>query len=315
MPIVVPSKLDATRGVIVNMLATPAKLYDAAFNSYLLLKEGGVENHTLTLVLKIQLNKISTYGFPLFPHLDANKTVFWIKPWDNPAWTSFKRNFKNQCLRWNDRFWLTPPAGFSALDVKVGKRIFRPNIYCHLYVHLQDGPGGAHRTIDVVNLDKKVTAAQLGKKESDLNSGNFRSHEALYNSLDTLPRTNTSTDDKGATHKHANYLTIVHEIGHALGLPHISVTHGDGLCSVAMLIGDNPLLNGTDIGALLKGKSNSSACYGTYAPPSRSDNVMGRGTNFDTTNAQPWLDRIALHTATKASDWKASMTRVAPKPV
>jgi hypothetical protein len=50
-------------------------------------------------------------------------------------------------------------------------------------------------------------------------------------------------------------------------------------------------------------------------PASRSNNVMGMGTQFDPTNAQPWLDRIALHTATKAGDWTVSMNRLPPKPV
>jgi hypothetical protein len=30
---------------------------------------------------------------------------------------------------------------------------------------------------------------------------------------------------------------------------------------------------------------------------------------FDATNATPWLNRIALHTGTKASDWKVSVKR------
>jgi hypothetical protein len=38
------------------------------------------------------------------------------------------------------------------------------------------------------------------------------------------------------------------------------------------------------IGALFAGKSGSSACYGQFMPASRSNNVMGMGTQFDQTN-------------------------------
>jgi hypothetical protein len=65
--------------------------------------------------------------------------------------------------------------------------------------------------------------------------------------------------------------------------------------------------------ALYKGAGNSQACYGSSGPVGLGSNVMGYGLGFDHTNAKPWLDRIALHTKTRASDWKVSVkTRVSP---
>jgi hypothetical protein len=39
---------------------------------------------------------------------------------------------------------------------------------------------------------------------------------------------------------------------------------------------------------------------------------MGYGLEFDATNATPWLDRIALHTGTRAADWKVSVKKKVP---
>jgi hypothetical protein len=150
---------------------------------------------------------------------------------------------------------------------------------------------------------------------ADLNSGTFGSHEGLYDSLDTAPRINRSQDHTGANREHANYLTIVHEIGHALGLDHIGVLHNDPFCRAAILFGDTSGLDKNALPALYKNGANSRACYGTFAPPDRSDNVMGRGTKFTAVNAQPWRDRIALHTNTKAADWQVSTSKVPPQRV
>ena len=46
-------------GRIIEMKATPAFQFDAAFDSFLILHENGSDNHTLTLVLKLHLNKVS----------------------------------------------------------------------------------------------------------------------------------------------------------------------------------------------------------------------------------------------------------------
>ncbi len=133
-------------------------------------------------------------------------------------------------------------------------------------------------------------------------------------------RFNSKPDDRGQQHR-LRYYTIPHEIGHALDLPHIGVVHQDPLCKTAILMDDiqwqidsglGTNIRGTMTG-LLAGSSNSSACYGNFAPASRGENVMGGGMKFEETNAQPWVDRIALHTGTDAKAWKVSMTRISPK--
>ncbi len=303
MPTLIPTKTDIATGMFIDVTSVPAGRYDSAFDSYLIQKKDGVENHTLTLVLKINLNPVTTYGLPVFVATDADGSLFWIRPWPPAEWQSFKSKFNKQAMRWSNRFWLVPPAGFNKLDVSVGGRTYRPNIYCHLYIHFNNGATGAHRTIDVVNLHHK------------LNSGSFRSHEGLYDSSDTAPRTNESTDNTGSNNRHVNYLTVVHEIGHALGQPHIGVLHKDPLCSAAVFLDGTPDLVKNISPAIFQGGSNSQVCYGEYAAPDRSDNVMGSGTHFSAFNALPWQDRIAFHTHTKGSDWQVSLSRVTPKPV
>ena len=103
----------------------------------------------------VRFNPVSTFGLPLFPQQDASGTLYWIEPWGNPQFNTFKQTFKRQCLRWNDQFWLSPPAGFSQLDVKVGTRTVRPNIYCHLYIDLVVGSAAAGHVRRIVKYTEK----------------------------------------------------------------------------------------------------------------------------------------------------------------
>ena len=197
MAIIMPTKYDMQTGFALNIVGIPQQPWDHAFNSYLLLKQNGHENHTLTLELKIFMKQASTYGLPILSYTDAGGVLFWIRPWPDSAWVNFQRTFKHQCLRWNDRFWLIPPDGFSKLDVKIGTRKVRPNIYCHLFVDLVGSPGSAHRTVEVVNLDKRITAMQQGKRQSDLDGGDFQSDSRHFESLDVRGRKNYPPDDHG----------------------------------------------------------------------------------------------------------------------
>ena len=312
-------------GQTIEMQATPDFAFDTAFDSFLILKKNATENNTLTLVLKLHLNQIGPLSIHLpflgqmtLPFADHGGTPFTIKPWTAADFAAFRKSFLRQGALWNDKFWLTPPAGFSSLDVKVGGRTVRPNIYCHLFVAVLGSAAGAHRTIDIVNLDRGAAARQLGKSRGALNATDFRSNAGLFDSLDVNPAPIPFQDKTGRTHR-VNRSTIAHEVGHALGLPHIGETHGAPLCRVSILADSllpKSMTSSASYPALLKGASASHACYGHSGEPSLGTNVMGYGLGFDASNAQPWLDRIALHTGTGAGDWKVSVkSRVPPKPV
>ena len=123
MPLLVPSKIDLKTGMFINVLSTPTVQFDAAFDSYLLKHENGCDNHTLTLVLKIFLNPLSTFGFKVFPQLDWQRVVL-DQALDRRRVERFSVQFQTAGLAWNDHFWLSPPGGFANLDVKVGSAPF-----------------------------------------------------------------------------------------------------------------------------------------------------------------------------------------------
>ena len=288
---------------------------DRKFDSYLLLHNNGVDNHTLTLVLKIFLKPVDTGWLPYKLVQDWDKNTFVAERWPPLAWSQFKERVARQSKLWNDRFWLIPTAAVPGLDVKVGSRTLRPNIYCHLYVEIVGSAGGAHKTIEAMYLNPKATSVLAGVAENKITSGTFRSDSGHYDSYDVVPRTESSVDDKGTSHKHANYRTVVHEIGHALGLPHIGVSHGDSACQISIAVDGlfKAFSAGSAVPALFAGGSASRACYGDDAVAGRADNVMGRGSHFDTTNAAPWRTRIGQHTSTLAANWIVSMHKVLPK--
>jgi len=308
MPAVtIPTKLDSQSGVILDMLGIPSIPGEPAFDSYLIKHQDGGNNHTLTLVLKIHLDPVlpASINLPgpfrmLYP--DWGKKMLLIKPWKASEWAQFKNSYKQECNFWNNNFWLIPPDNFTALDVKMGARTVRPNIYCHLYVDLVGSAAGAHRSIVVVNLDTAANAF-------------FRSDDMHYSSQDVNVRDNGVTDEAG---KPVKFYTVTHEVGHALGLPHIGQTHNDPLCQLAILLGQKlptAAQQSQFVPAILQGGIGATTCYGSLGPPDRAKNVMGLGSRFEPSNASPWQERLALHTSTKSGAWKVSMTKLPPKAI
>jgi hypothetical protein len=269
---------------------------DAAFDSYVKRKDTGTENHTLTLALKVFLRPVSPPSLQL--QLDHDLKPFVIEQWPPGELAAYKKLFEADAARWNNRFWLIPPAGYTGFDVKVGNRVMRPNVYCHLYVAAMDDASNAHCTVDVVYLQKAFTNA-LGKvTNTKPTGGTFRSNDRLLDSLDGIPY-----------QVHAKFRTIPHEIGHMLGLPHIG--RDSPACAVAILLATAP---NAPFAGVLTGGHGSAACYVGTAP-GNATNVMGGGSDFSKENAKPWLDRIAIHTNTQPHLWSVALQKPSPKAV
>lgn len=276
------------------------------FDSYLAKNSHPTQNHALKLFLRVNLKPVN--GQTTAP--DSTRKSVPIKDWSADEWSRFSAMFERQSDLWNRRFWLIAPRSFTLLDDKRGGRAVRPNVQCSLFTEVINSVSSAHRTIEVVNLDIARVKEQRGI--SSPNSNTYRSNSTHMDSLDIKPRDTHYEDDQGVEHTIKNFYTVAHELGHAIGLAHIGVLKSRPQCTFAIALRKNGVKN---VSSHLRRGANAKVCYGEFDSLGLAENIMGLGTRFEAVNAKPWLERIAMHTNTLASDWKVALEPAVPHPV
>jgi hypothetical protein len=233
-------------------------------------KLGPHYNADLTITLRMCLQQGATTGTVN----DTDSVAFPVEAWKPKEWTAFKQSFQRQGESfWNGKFWLKTPTQYSPL-VKNG---YRHNVYCRFKLLLVDTPAAANKTITVVKL--KVPAGL------HYGASTFRSNDSLYDNFD-LGWASYVRSGKTYTQQ-----TFIHEIGHALGLPHSAVMSGDATCAAAA-------------------NTNADVCYGVSAAD-RAD-IMGFSHKLSARDALPWQKRMELHTTIPAAQWTASTIHLPP---
>ncbi len=275
------------------------------FDSYLGKSSHYTQNHALKLFLRIYLKPVNGK----ITAADTKKRDFPVKDWSASEWSNFTAQFIKQSNLWNNRFWLVPPKDFKLMDAKNGGPSIRPNVMCQLITELTSSPSNAHRTVEVVNLDVDALRKQRGRNPT---SGTFRSNARLLDSLDIQARNTSYEDDRGVEHTIKNYYTIAHEVGHAIGLKHVGVLKARPQCTFAIALKSAGIKN---VSSHLDRGSNAEVCYGEFDTPGLAENIMGLGTKFEEINAQPWVERVVMHTNTSAKDWGIRLGPTTPAAV
>ena len=155
-------------------------------------------NTNASLVLTLKMAMIPVPGGKA---IQNSGQTFTSQKWDQTEWNSWISAFKDVVQsHWSEKFWLATPASLSELEVASGGRKSRVQLHCVLKLEFQSIIGAHHR-VDVL-------------KTGTVGGVQFRSDSTSYEVTDI------ATEPPSATGFPKPFTTVVHEIGHTLGLHH-----------------------------------------------------------------------------------------------
>ena len=213
-----------------------------------------------------------------------DRTSFATAPWPDSQWTNYLNRVRTLSTFWDSRFWLvlneantgsseyrnverfiSISENLSRHPVSGGQQLLvRPRtILCKFNLEIVSSAAAAHKHIRVAYIVDRNTRTPAG-----VDTYTNRSNASYYDNGDAI------TDSNG-------YNTIIHELGHAIGLPHIGVETSYEPC----------LQYDHWYGYSGEG-NNSTECYqGPLA-----NDIMGGGGELHWQDALPW--RLALEQLT-----------------
>ena len=191
-----------------------------------------------------------------------------------------------------DKCWLVPPTTYPDLDfpsaTSTGRRV-QCNLRCRLVIVLLTDANDAHVVINALKYTPVRGLAGPRADEATLYQGRTLASGSLPDKY--------GQDAAGHTYLRN---TVIHEVGHNLGEPHIGVTVGKAIATTP----------GSAVCTVAT--QNDAICYEGNTTAETACR-MGEGMKFCASDANPWLNRVEKHTGIPQAQWTAKLTRAAPR--
>jgi hypothetical protein len=262
-------------------------------------------NATLTIYMRLHLKKMSAKD-PA--PVDCNEKKFSHRDWAPGEFEQFQIDVKKHSEDfWNaTKFCVVPPDDYKGLDWPPDKPAFRLNVDCRFEIVWPQGERDSHASIECYRLDADKNPgfrSFVRDAENSTNTGawsNFDTqkgcgltcsvdvHKGWVDEEKILPITEKLSLEQ---------ITVVHEVGHLLGLPHPGVFRKTPAC----------LKSSAETRS-----TGAPSCYNGNSPYDQA-NVMGVGMRLESWNGMPWWHRLSEHTGTVLTGWNISRESVAPK--
>jgi len=291
---------------------------------------GPTKNARLTIILKIAL-------CPIGPGTEMDDAIWkkgavngivkdqWTDKWvPCIAWDDASYNhFGNEVKRQAESFWSSTDTtwgnkgmtlinikkDWDGLNVPMGiKATHQANVECDFRIEWSRNTSDAHVAVYAARLPMSANTIC-----SWMSPGSRKKPGRGFLSTTSLTPANFGMCSgrlaSGACTPATTNAVVAHEMGHAIGLPHIGVMHSGSTCSREIEGGKmDRFLRAIGV----KGyDANIKSCY-TGDSPADSANVMGQGSTISIENSDPWRIRIAQHTHTRVADWAAVADRWEP---